>query len=294
MEGASPALEADLSREKRRRIPITNHQRRLLRQYARQHPSKTQIEYRHWFERQYGRHLTQGQVSEILSQRYDDVDDVSASGSRERRRTMPAAVPELEKALFEWQQRLQAKEVIITGDMLQATAHRLWPSFTQYHDRPEPHWSQGWLGNFKNRYNIRQFVRHGEASSVNPADALGRIKELQELLKRYNAEDQYNVDETGLFWKAIPNRTLATERQRGRKQSKERISIIVACNATGSDKLPLWVIGKAQRPRAFDAARVNIATLDCRWRSNKKAWNTTIIHEEWLRWLNHRLDRQNR
>ena len=35
--------------------------------------------------------------------------------------------------------------------------------------------------------------------------------ELQALVVSYPLKDVYNMDETGLFWKAIPDTTLATE-----------------------------------------------------------------------------------
>ncbi|KXL42633.1 MAG: hypothetical protein FE78DRAFT_486634 [Acidomyces sp. 'richmondensis'] len=48
-----------------------------------------------------------------------------------------------------------------------------------------------------------------------------------------------NMDETGLFWKAIPDYSLTTERIAGGKKDKARMLAIVACNQDGSDKLPL-------------------------------------------------------
>lgn len=47
------------------------------------------------------------------------------------------------------------------------------------------------------------------------------------------------MDETGLFWKAIPDYSLTTERIAGGKKDKARMLAIVACNQDGSDKLPL-------------------------------------------------------
>jgi hypothetical protein len=40
------------------------------------------------------------------------------------------------------------------------------------------------------------------------------------------------------------NNSLATKQLEGRKQNKERLTLAVCCNANGSDKLPLLVIGK--------------------------------------------------
>ena len=97
------------------------------------------------------------------------------------------------------------------------------------------------------------------------------------------------MDETGLFWKATPDTTLATETLSGTKKQKARVSLANCSNADGSDKLPLWVIGASAKPRCFAAARVNIDSLDMLWRSNKKAWMTTVIMLDWLTWFDKRM-----
>jgi hypothetical protein len=35
-------------------------------------------------------------------------------------------------------------------------------------------------------------------------------KELQNILAEYSSNDIFNIDETGLYWKMKPNRTLST------------------------------------------------------------------------------------
>jgi hypothetical protein len=47
------------------------------------------------------------------------------------------------------------------------------------------------------------------------------------------------MDETGLYWRRMPNGGLSTQNQAGRTQDKARITIVVATNATGSDRMPL-------------------------------------------------------
>jgi hypothetical protein len=47
------------------------------------------------------------------------------------------------------------------------------------------------------------------------------------------------------------NNSLATKQLEGRKQNKERLTLAVCCNAHGSDKFPLLVIGKYENLRCF-------------------------------------------
>ena len=68
-----------------------------------------------------------------------------------------------------------------------------------------------------------------------------------------NMRDVFNADETGLFYLCLPDKTLSFKGQQcsGGKQSKERITVRVACSSNGSEKLPLFVIGKSIKPRCF-------------------------------------------
>ena len=64
--------------------------------------------------------------------------------------------------------------------------------------------SHGWLDNFKKRHGVVFKVLSGESSAVNPdqyASWLGLP--LPNLLQNYKAEDVYNLDETGLFFRLL-------------------------------------------------------------------------------------------
>ena len=75
--------------------------------------------------------------------------------------------------------------------------------------------------------------------------------------------------------------SLATKQLEGRKQNKELLTLALCCNGDGSDKLPLWIIGKYKNPCCLK--NVNLCSLGCTYRSNAKAWMTQIIFLEWLK-----------
>lgn len=106
------------------------------------------------------------------------------------------------------------------------------------------------------------------------------MKSLQTLAGEFQEEDIYNMDETGLFWRMTPSRGLATSSHASLKKDKSRISLVFCTNATGNDRLPVWIIGKAKNPRAF--RHINVTTMGGEWRWNKKAWMNTVIMSEWL------------
>lgn len=114
---------------------------------------------------------------------------------------------------------------------------------------------------------------------------------IQAKVAQYAPADQYNCDETGLLWRFVPDRGLSSEQLPGVKKEKARITIHHAVNATGSHKLPMWMIGKHKAPRAFRAAGVkDVEALGVKWRWNKKAWMTQEIMMDWLRWFDQQMN----
>ena len=98
------------------------------------------------------------------------------------------------------------------------------------------------------------------------------------------------MDETGLFYELQPSKTLSqTAKKSGTKQSKKRVSVVLCTNFDGSDKVPLMVIGKSSNPRCFKNFNVN-SYVD--YRSNKKAWVTANIFNDWLELFDQRMRSQ--
>ncbi|EXX61700.1 hypothetical protein RirG_168730 [Rhizophagus irregularis DAOM 197198w] len=123
--------------------------------------------------------------------------------------------------------------------------------------------SARWLSNFKQRNNLHIYKKKGEAGSV-PIDELPQIRaELQEILQVYELKDIWNCDETALFWRLEPSKTIAHDPVLGKKCPKERVSILATCNASGDERLPLVFIHKYETPRAL-LPFSEMLTLECR------------------------------
>jgi hypothetical protein len=56
----------------------------------------------------------------------------------------------------------------------------------------------------------------------------------------------------------VPDRSLATYAVAGVKKEKSRITVHHACNATGSHKLPMWIVGSSKKPQCFKVAGLKI------------------------------------
>lgn len=106
------------------------------------------------------------------------------------------------------------------------------------------------------------------------------MRGIRTIVGEYQEEDIYNMDEAPLYWKMIPSRGLITQVRPRRKKEKDWVSTVLACNATGTDRLQVWIIGRSRQPRALK--NINVSTMGGEWRWNKKAWMNTAIIVEWL------------
>jgi hypothetical protein len=70
-----------------------------------------------------------------------------------------------------------------------------------------------------------------------------KTEHLPHLLEGYSPCDVFSADKCGLFYNLLPNRTCAFrgEKCHGGKLRKDRITMLVAANMDGSEKLPLLV-----------------------------------------------------
>jgi hypothetical protein len=119
--------------------------------------------------------------------------------------------------------------------------------------------SPGWFKSFRERNKIkRQSFLKGEAASVDPEKAASEMLRFRQLIEKQGIPPDriYNADETGLLYNKLPNTIYLTEDVRTAKgtksmASKDRITIMLACNSTGTHKIPLFVIGKSANPHCF-------------------------------------------
>ena len=95
-----------------------------------------------------------------------------------------------------------------------------------------------------------------------------------------------------MYWELEPSKTLSTGPFSGTKKSKNRVTILLTFNATGSIKLPALFIHKYQTPRDLKGIDKSKLPVDYFW--NKSAWMQTSIWNKYLELLNQRMKRRNR
>ena len=101
-----------------------------------------------------------------------------------------------------------------------------------------PIFSNGWLRGFQAHRDIRLRVQHGEAGSLQE-EATIEMFAIRHALSLYAPQDIFNCDETSLYWRLTPDRSLSTQDLPGRKKEKSRISALFCCNSDASECLPI-------------------------------------------------------
>src|SRR6266542_6439334 len=88
------------------------------------------------------------------------------------------------------------------------------------------------------------------------------------------------------------SRTISNDLVSETKQSKDRVIILLICNAIGNDKLSPLFIHKYENP--WTLKNINKKTLSVDYYWNKKSWMQVSIWNEYIKKLNNRMRRQNR
>ena len=85
-----------------------------------------------------------------------------------------------------------------------------------------------------------------------------------------------------MFYQQLPTKSfhLKGERGAGGKFSKVHLTGLAAGNAAG-EKLPMFAIGKAEKPRCFKG----ITSLPCQYKPQRKSWMDTEIFSDYVRML---------
>lgn len=188
--------------------------------------------------------------------------------------------PQVEAALYTWFLHQRANHVPISSEILRQKARNFYENITGKSDFLA---SSGWLDKFRQRHGIRFLKVCGERLSSNVDAVLPFKQEFMKIVKEMDLhEDQiYNADESAIFWRALPTGTLVSQDEKsapGRKIPKDRLTFMPCCNASGTHKLPLLILGKSKNPRVFKNASLPVI-----YNGSKKGWMTRQLFSDWFR-----------
>ena len=232
--------------------------------------------------------VSEGMICDTLKarERWLAVDLNSRQAGLKREKKVP--FPLIEEALTIWVESALQTGLVLTDDIISTKALEF--AFLLREDKFKG--SNGWIDGFKKRHNLKQYNIHDEAASA-PIENLSIMREdIRQTLKNYNPEDIFNCDETGLFWKMKPSRTISNGPVSGTKQSKDRVTILLTYNTIGNKKLPPLFIHKYENPRALKNINKKTLPVDYYW--NQKSWMQVSIWNEYIKKLDTRMRRKNR
>ncbi|GFV29880.1 tigger transposable element-derived protein 1 [Trichonephila clavipes] len=110
-------------------------------------------------------------------------------------------------------------------------------------------------------------MKQGECATADEGAAKIFPEELAKIIEDgdYSADQVFNADETGIYWKKLLNRTYITKDENsasGHKASKDRVTLLLCSNASGDRMLKPLLINKSLRPRALkDNTTTQTSTL---------------------------------
>ncbi|XP_046142187.1 jerky protein homolog-like [Osmia bicornis bicornis] len=144
--------------------------------------------------------------------------------------------------------------------------------------------NKGWLAKFKRRNNIRLVRVYGEKASADEDGARKFVADFQTFMEdeEINPENVYNMDENALLWKALPLKTLVSATEKcvsGHKMKKERLTIGLCANATGTHKLMPFLIYKYKQPRALKHFMNQLPVV---FRAQANAWMSKTLFLDWV------------
>lgn len=107
------------------------------------------------------------------------------------------------------------------------------------------------------------------------------------LIARYEARNI--ADEAGLFYNLQPEKSLCFKGKscQGSHKRKQRVAVLFPCDANGSEKMKLIVIGRYQNPHRFKLAS-RVACLVRTRLTRKPGWHRRC---SWRTWTARRQDR---
>ncbi|XP_069108303.1 tigger transposable element-derived protein 4-like [Argopecten irradians] len=181
----------------------------------------------------------------------------------------------IEQALYKWYDDAKRQNLPVSGTILKTIAGEIANSMGETNFKC----STGWLDRFKGRYAISFKNDKGKCFPM--------------LCSQSHPNDIYNCTETGLLYCLLPSKENLNILNFPKAQNDdERFTLMVGTNMTGTDKLPLLVIGKEDD--SFNSSE--LVSLPSGWKyvSNNNVFMTSEIFTDWILDLDARFHERNR
>ena len=234
--------------------------------------------------------VSKTQIQSTLKREADVLAAYDANLPNDRKRvTIFQFEEDINSLTFRWFQRARSLNLPISGPLIQEKA----VSFAKSLKKDSFKASNGLLNSFKTRHSISQAVFCGESDCVDDEVVQSWKSRLPDTTTGYATCDIYNMDESGIFFRVFPDKTLREKGTecKGGKRSKEWITAMFCVNMEGEFEKTL-VIGKSGKPKCYKS--IDTRTLPVTWEHNKQAWMTSKIYQRWPQNFDSKMQGQNR
>lgn len=192
------------------------------------------------------------QIQAILNNKESIVElyesNMSSTSMLTRKRCRESDYSQVNEALYNWYLLATSRNIYPGGHQLCEKAKQIAEKLNVSDFKA----SNGWLTRWKTRHNIKQHRVCGESGEVRGETVESWKERLPEILQGYSSRDIYNLDETGCFWRALPESGFGIKGTQchGGKKSKNRFTVALIVNAEGEKEVPI-VVWKSEKPRCF-------------------------------------------
>jgi len=150
--------------------------------------------------------------------------EIRSCFNNNRKRQRLSKANHVDEALLKWFTGTLATDLPISGEILRAKAEKFANDLGDTSFKP----SNGWLDRWKKRYNIVYKKLYWEKiDSDGPSVEIWLSSILFDISRRYKPDDIFNTDETGLYWRALPDgsHVFKSSQLEGGKIGKDRITV---------------------------------------------------------------------
>ncbi|GFR94207.1 tigger transposable element-derived protein 4 [Elysia marginata] len=230
--------------------------------------------------------LPQSTLSTIIANKEDIKKRVDDAGySPQRRKFKKSKYHEIEEQLCKWCKAMSCRS---EGESLtNAAIGKKALELASQLGMSDFNANASWIGRFRLRWGLQK-TPAAKLAKVKPRTPANpdliehwTLTVVPEILSKYDPNDIFIAHETGLFFRCLPESMLPLNGERcltGRLP-KDRLTVMLICNMTGTEKLPLLVVGRYARPKSLKY----VQTLPTEYVSNKKVWMLPMFFEEWVK-----------
>ncbi|OQS01941.1 hypothetical protein THRCLA_21557 [Thraustotheca clavata] len=203
-----------------------------------------------------------------------------------RQRGTKAIAQPFEEKLYRWLYALESHRLSVSPAQVMEkaellSAHEAVPNFAA---------SNGWYYRFLNRYGFKTSatIKH-ELTAITPDVMMDQLRSLRVKLASFGPEQVYCMDIAELFYRFIPHYDAlcpfyAQELMSQDELSpKDRVSLLVCANATGSHKLPLLLADKTKGMSSLPPCFQKQKSFPVPYTTYGKAWCVdTNVFKHWF------------